>query len=133
MPGINLVLFDIVVFYLKPQLVGCFVSVKEHSDIVVDYSQSPGDCYGDGIGGVVGILTATACAHVCDDVTDCVGFVFVSLAAHSTKCYLKKGLCAKTVPKDGIKMYTRTRLSKFTIYHQDVYHSVSRNPSLDCL
>ena len=96
------------------------------------YSQTPGDCYGVGIGGVVGILTATACAHVCDDVAECVGFVFVNLAAHRTKCYLKKGLCAKTAPKDGIKMYTRTKLSKFTIYHlhyhQGVYHSKVGTP-----
>ena len=91
------------------------VSVKEHSDIVSGYSHTPGNCRGVNIGGVGDILTATACAHVCDNNNECAGFVFANLATLHKKCYPKKSLCDKTLPKDGVTTYTRNKLSKFTI------------------
>ena len=81
--------------------------------IVSGYKHTTGNCRGGNIGGVGGILTATACAHVCDNNTECAGFVFANLANVRPKCYPKKSICAKTVPKDGVTMYTK--LSKFTM------------------
>ena len=57
------------------------------------------------MGGVNGVFTALACARVCDDVSECVGFVFVNSTSHATKCYHKSVSCVETLPKGGATMF----------------------------
>ena len=64
------------------------------------------------MGGVIGIFTALACARICDDVSECVGFVFVNSTSHATKCYQKSISCVKTLPKEGATMFDSISKSK---------------------
>ncbi|KAK2185456.1 hypothetical protein NP493_233g01017 [Ridgeia piscesae] len=67
------------------------------------YKPRPGDCDGGDIGGVLGVTTVVACAEKCDDVAECVGFVYVT--SQQTKCFLKMALCVDTYKKEGATMY----------------------------
>ena len=67
------------------------------------YKPRSGDCDGGDIGGVLGVTTVVACAEKCDDVAECVGFVYVT--SQQTKCFLKMALCVDTYTKEGATMY----------------------------
>ena len=85
------------------------------------YKPRPGDCDGGDIGGVPGVTTADACAEKCDDVAECVGFVYVT--SQQTKCYLKMALCVDTYTKDGATMYDGVGQSRHEfIKHIYIHH-----------
>ena len=64
------------------------------------------------MGGVNGVFTALACTRMCDDVSECVGFVFMNSTAHVTKCYHKSASCVETVPNGGATMFDSISKSK---------------------
>ncbi|KAI0216085.1 Beta-1,4-N-acetylgalactosaminyltransferase bre-4 [Lamellibrachia satsuma] len=75
----------------------------QQNDTLSGYRSRPGDCKGGDIGGVDGVTTAEACALKCDDVVECVGFVFVT--SPKPGCFLKLVSCVETSPHDGATMY----------------------------
>ncbi|KAI0222737.1 Beta-1,4-N-acetylgalactosaminyltransferase bre-4 [Lamellibrachia satsuma] len=72
-------------------------------DALSGYKSRPGDCKGGNIGRVDGATSTNACALKCDDVVECVGFVFVT--SQKWNCYLKFLSCVETSPKEGATMY----------------------------
>ncbi|KAK2173092.1 hypothetical protein NP493_906g00047 [Ridgeia piscesae] len=99
---------------------------RQDTNVLSKYRRRLGDCVGGDIGANVGVNTATACAHRCDDDVRCVGFVFA--ATLSTKCYLKMASCAVMAPKDGATMYDSINQTQS---HFDVLSGYRRRPG-DC-
>ena len=98
------------------------VVADQQNDTLSGYRSRPGDCKGGDIGGVDGVTTAEACALKCDDVVECVGFVFVT--SPKPGCFLKLVSCVETSPHDGTTMYDS--VGECTcFYHMDIFYVVT--------
>ena len=91
-----------------------FVSGRQHTDVLSKYRRRLGDCIGGDIGSVSDVNNAESCAHICENVAECVGFMFVTSSA--TKCYLKMASCAVPLPRDDAMMYDNINTGKYIIH-----------------
>ena len=71
--------------------------------VLGQYSHRRGSCIGGDIKGMP--LSLVSCAHACDALPECVGFVYVP--AHRKMCWLKRKMCQRTKAVRGATVYVR--------------------------
>lgn len=88
----------------KPKF-GAMTYTKGKVSVLGQYNHRRGSCIGGDIKGMA--LSLVSCAHACNALPECIGFVYVP--AHSKMCWLKRKVCQHTKAVRGATMYLRAK------------------------
>ncbi|KAI0212777.1 Beta-1,4-N-acetylgalactosaminyltransferase bre-4 [Lamellibrachia satsuma] len=93
---------------IKPKaLPGAMTYTKGKVSVLGQYSRRRGSCIGGDIKGLK--LSLVRCAHACNAIPECVGFVYAP--SHQKTCWLKRQLCEHRKSVRGATLYVRWQSS----------------------
>ena len=95
------------------------ITIPSHSyrfglavSVLDQYDRRRGSCIGGDIKGIKSSLVS--CAHACDALPECVGFVYVP--EHDKMCWLKREMCQHVKSVRGATIYIRRRSWGYATY-----------------